>query len=180
MTILLNTHKQRQNFKAGFNLIEAAIVLAVVATVIGGIWGVTSSVRSAQKLNQEIQGISYFVTQVRSLYKGFDSYETVPRSMFQILPDGWSAYTGTTNDFLSPMGYKVRINTWGNGTAITVSFYSVPPSYCNQLLPRIYSFADFYQFYNQTSSFTDNVPTNRGINNYCPDPLTTFLLNFKM
>lgn len=137
--------------------------------------------RFNQKMNQEVQGIAFFISQTRSLYKGLGANGVVPRKLFEnSYPDGWQAYAGTTDHFLSPLGYRVGLNTWSSGTAIGLTFYNVPSSYCDQLLPRVYGIADFAQFHNQTNSFIDNKPTNRGIGNYCPDASTTFSLNFNL
>ena len=47
----------RQNHKRGFSLIEAAIVLAVVGGVIGGIWVSADNVRENYKINQLTDGL---------------------------------------------------------------------------------------------------------------------------
>ncbi len=179
--MFLSSYLKNVIHQRGFSLVEAAIVLGVVGLVIGGIWAAAATMRFNQKMNQEVQGIAFFISQTRSLYKGLGANGVVPRKLFEnSYPDGWQAYAGTTDHFLSPLGYRVGLSTYGSGMMTGIGFQNVPSSYCDQLLPRMYSFADFTQFHNQTAGFIDNTPTNRGIGNYCPNASTTFSLNFKL
>jgi len=56
--------------KRGFSLIEAAIVLAIVGLVIGGIWMAASAVNAAQRVNRTNEQVGYVVQKMRSLFKG--------------------------------------------------------------------------------------------------------------
>jgi type II secretory pathway pseudopilin PulG len=54
--------------KRGFSLLEAAVVLGVVGLVIGGIWGVASSVRASMQANQLHQQTLNLVSSIRDYY----------------------------------------------------------------------------------------------------------------
>lgn len=58
------THKKRR----GFSLIEAAIVLAMVGLVIGGIWLTTASVRRAYNRNKDVELVLSGLQKVKNLY----------------------------------------------------------------------------------------------------------------
>lgn len=55
----------------GFNLIEAAIVLAVVGFVIGGIWYAAAAVNENMKINKAISRTFQMIEDTRRLNKGF-------------------------------------------------------------------------------------------------------------
>lgn len=57
-----------QREKKGFSLLEAAIVVGVVGLVIGGIWGVVSSVRASMQSNQLHQQTLNLVSSIRDYY----------------------------------------------------------------------------------------------------------------
>lgn len=52
----------------GFSLIEAAIVLAIVGLVIGGIWVAAAAVMDKLKLNDAIKGINFTVSKTQNLF----------------------------------------------------------------------------------------------------------------
>ncbi len=54
--------------KNGFSLLEAAVVLGVVGLVIGGIWGVASSVRASMQSNHLHQQTLNLVSSIRDYY----------------------------------------------------------------------------------------------------------------
>ncbi len=54
--------------KKGFSLLEAAVVLGVVGLVIGGVWGVYSSVRASMQSNLLHQQTLNLVSSVRDYY----------------------------------------------------------------------------------------------------------------
>lgn len=51
----------------GFSLVEAAIVLAVVGLVIGGIWAVSAQIQYSRKLTETEQGLYYYANQIGTL-----------------------------------------------------------------------------------------------------------------
>lgn len=57
----------RHNNKRGFNLIEAAIVLAVVGGVIGGIWVSAAAVIENWKVNKTVEGVFSTARNVQNL-----------------------------------------------------------------------------------------------------------------
>lgn len=72
--------QQRHNQKKGFNLIEAAIVLAVVGGVIGGIWGVASKIREDWQVQKVASDINLAVSNLRDIFKGLP------------VPSGWNNF----------------------------------------------------------------------------------------
>ena len=58
----------RQNHKRGFNLIEAAFVLAVVGGVIGGIWVSAAAVYENHKVNKTADGLLLTAHNMQNLF----------------------------------------------------------------------------------------------------------------
>jgi type II secretory pathway pseudopilin PulG len=58
--------------KRGFSLVEAAIVLAVVGGVIGGIWTASAKLHQERQLNQAVSDMLIVSNNIRRIYKGFD------------------------------------------------------------------------------------------------------------
>lgn len=66
--ILPRPLRQRQ----GFSLIEAAIVLALVGVVIGGIWAAASTVSESHRISDTLEGIASLLGNLRQNYEGQD------------------------------------------------------------------------------------------------------------
>ncbi len=63
----------RNNRRRGFNLIEAAIVLAVVGAVIGTIWGVSAKFYEDYKVNKTVEDLQLIVKNIQGLISRRDS-----------------------------------------------------------------------------------------------------------
>lgn len=59
-------HTQKTN-ENGFNLIEAAIVLAVVGLVVGGIWAAASAIRFNMQINDSVRIMGTAVNKIRMM-----------------------------------------------------------------------------------------------------------------
>ncbi len=118
--------------KRGFSLMEAAVVLGVVGSVIGGIWGVASSVRASMQSNHLHQQTLNLVSNIRDYYanrplpavagsitatiggKGRFPEEMCPANCVSILA--------------ANLSYTVR-NAYGGSTTVTIPN---PATYSNQ------------------------------------------------
>lgn len=136
-------HKTRK----GFNLIEAAIVLAVVGAVLGGIWVAASAVSDHFKVSQTAKDVlSVCDSMTRVFYTAQagtgrnDSMATIAANA-NILPENW-VQNGTVN---SPISKSVimsqfdndfyDVDFWGSiGGGVAVYLIDVPQKYCHQLL----------------------------------------------
>ena len=68
-----NSEAIAQRARRGFNLIEAAIVLAVVGGVIGGIWYSAAAMYENYKVNKTVEGIFSTARNVQNLISLKDS-----------------------------------------------------------------------------------------------------------
>ncbi|MGB4967718.1 MAG: prepilin-type N-terminal cleavage/methylation domain-containing protein [Candidatus Saccharimonadales bacterium] len=100
-------HKQR-----GFSLIEAAIVLAVVGLVIGGIWVATSSFMQALKVNKTIEGMILIAKKTQDIID-LRSASTIGATFIHeviIKADGVPKdWVKTSGNLISPFGKTVII-----------------------------------------------------------------------
>jgi len=56
----------------GFSLIEAAIVLALIGIVIGGIWSAASAVSESHRMSNTLEGTAELLANLRQNYEGQD------------------------------------------------------------------------------------------------------------
>jgi len=108
--------------RRAFSLIEAVVVLAVVALVIGGIWGAASAIRSAQRINDLATAIIQVAKGAQQLFP-YDTYPTAT--------GGISVTTTAFNAGLAPKDYTLTASAMRSpyGATLTVgqSCYSVCP-----------------------------------------------------
>lgn len=71
-----STHKKNSINKRAFSLIEAAIVLAIVGLVIGGLWAAAASVQRERRLNKIAEQVPLIIENLRRLYAGHDLAST--------------------------------------------------------------------------------------------------------
>lgn len=96
--------------RRGFNLIEAAIVLAVVGLVIGGIWVAASAVTDHMKWVNTQKGWTYYVNLAMKNYNSRTAMsggvDIEPFFLNYPLPEGWSSIgSGATAHPVDPYGY---------------------------------------------------------------------------
>lgn len=95
--MVTTTHRRR-----GFSLIEAAIVLAVVGLVIGGIWAAVSTLREKYAVSQTVSGILSTVEGTRRFTKGFNIFGTILTPLYQAGAASKLLVTGCNPDCKSP------------------------------------------------------------------------------
>ena len=80
MLPMMNLRKFKRR---GFSLVELAIVLGVVGTVIGGVWGAAGVARQSSRLEQASENVSLSINAVRSVY---GSQSAIVGSVAQVEP----------------------------------------------------------------------------------------------
>jgi hypothetical protein len=103
---------RRQERRRGYGLIEAAIVLALVGAVIGGIWWAAAKVRENYNVNKTIEGILSIANNIQnsiSIQNAMSIPHNTNLNSFAInsgaIPEGWINGTG----FNTPLGYSLSL-----------------------------------------------------------------------
>lgn len=103
-----------------FSLIEAAIVLALVGVVLGGIWVAASSISKQQKINQTVEGLIVFATAIQNVMSltagaqmGCCPNITPVLVASAGIPAGWSA-NATNTQLTTPTGSTAGGSSFGN------------------------------------------------------------------
>ena len=135
----------RQNHKRGFNLIEAAIVLAVVGGVIGGIWVSAANMYESYKVNKTAADIAIIVKNIQGLISNMDA-ETlgngnIPTSSLisaGVFPEDWI----NGNSIKSPFGTSVSFmnDTSPLPAKFYISLQGAARSSCIKLVVKVSSF----------------------------------------
>lgn len=137
-------HRLSRFYKRGFNLIEAAIVLAVVGLVIGGIWVAAQGAQQKIRYNQYSKGMLIINENVRNSFKGTDTVTPTYLSGYSnLLPsllmgaDGFSvAPTPSGGSYLrDPLGnvFYIRIDA----NRITYDFGPIKNEDCIPLTANV-------------------------------------------
>ena len=130
-------HKQR-----GFSLIEAAIVLAVVGLVLGGIWTAAAKFYEDYKVNNTVDGILMIVRNTQNLIN-FATAETIGNSQnitptlikARVFPKNWE--NGNALLITNPFGGNTLVMNHASNFAVRL--YEIPPSACVKLTIKISS-----------------------------------------
>lgn len=145
----------RQKQKAGFSLIEAAVVLGVVGLVIGGIWVAAAAVAENQRQSTVLQQTTTIIHNIRQRWPigtrfgcWGDSSCTVSEYSFHD-QDGYANYIPRAGwDGIVPASMitsAIRpLSPWGKPILITlrsahieIIYYTLPRSSCVSLAPRM-------------------------------------------
>lgn len=106
----------------GFNLIEAAIVLAVVGLVIGGIWVASSAVSEKLLISRMVSAVVKIQTSVNSkiersaMYPAADTY--LPVYIMGILPQDWVRVNDSSA--IAPTGQTFAVQVLANSANVLV------------------------------------------------------------
>lgn len=104
-------HKTRM----GFNLIEAAIVLAVVGLVVGAIWSASANFYENYKVNKTVEGILFIVNNTRKLisYREAEAIGHLPVATTQGITEFLANAGAFPKDWVHTSGVYVQTN-FGN------------------------------------------------------------------
>jgi prepilin-type N-terminal cleavage/methylation domain-containing protein len=130
-------HKQR-----GFSLIEAAIVLAVVGLVLGGIWVAAAAMYENYKINKTVADLQLIVKNVQKLIS-FQDAESIgdgvnissTLSSAGIFPDDWISGSFVKN----PFGQWVSF--YNRPKYFEIWFHDIPSAVCIKFIVKISSIA---------------------------------------
>ena len=133
-------HKTRM----GFNLIEAAIVLAVVGGVIGGIWVSAAAVYENHKVNKTVEGLALVADNIQRLFSEADAIAinsgpspVTPAQaaalVSYLFPEDWVTSDGIA---YSPIG--IRSDEIGSiGSSFRIHLRGVPVKWCDRLVTKM-------------------------------------------
>ena len=151
--------------RRGFNLIEAAIVLAVVGGVIGGVWVAASAVREGFKINKTIEIISLCASKMREVLKQVPAYSYADGASLNNLAIGVSVLP---SDSQGPFGLlEITYETGFGGDDFAISVYGLKTAACVSIVRRFANASNvnglarvvFFPQYRQYTSFPINVNT---------------------
>jgi Tfp pilus assembly protein PilE len=130
---------QRKNAEAGFNLIEAAIVLGIVGLIVGGIWAAASSAYENMRQQSGSKNLLSFAQSIRSFYanSGATSINTtVSVAITQGLVPA-DMVSGTAA-MISPWGTAVTLGTGtiGSTNVFGILYSGLTQSTCINILTR--------------------------------------------
>ena len=140
--------QQRHNHKRGFNLIEAAIVLAVVGLVIGGIWVAASAVRDNYKANQLDETMQLLIRELRPYFDNSGPNWEQKQSIWPMMADKIPGLSFSNEALYSPHGeidaYYSNWNGFGSSSVpyenyMEIRFYDIPRPICLRIMERIKS-----------------------------------------
>ncbi|MFZ1493775.1 MAG: type 4 pilus major pilin [Candidatus Competibacter denitrificans] len=127
-------HKQR-----GFSLIEAAIVLAVVGLVLGGIWVAAAAMYETYKVNKTVEDIALIVKKTQNLISIRDAEAVGNTHIIQTLyaadvfPKYWISGTSVINPYFGVVGvYSLQYR-------FDLTLQSVNKTACVKLIVKISS-----------------------------------------
>lgn len=145
----------RHNHKRGFSLIEAAIVLAVVGAVIGGIWVAASAITTNRRIEEASQGILRVVTEAQNIFKGLPAnFNHNGDLLYKIgaVPSDWINGDGC----LQTPDMKIGFCIWIYDTTIGLQFdhYGITYSDCVRLLPKIIISSDAQEVHGSMGTYT--------------------------
>jgi type II secretory pathway pseudopilin PulG len=125
---------------AGFNLIESAIVLALIGIVIGGIWVAAASVAEDRKVRETLEGVTLIAENIRRLISVADSsaigssYDLTNTAISaKMLPENWISGSAAKN----PFGGSVFVFNASAGSDFDIRLYGLPSSVCTRLISRV-------------------------------------------
>lgn len=137
------TKRQEQR---GYGLVEAAIVLGVVAVVIGGIWTVSAAVMESYKVNKTIDGILTIARNIQNLISltassAIGNVRLTENIISGAIPSDWIKGNEIKNPFGGAVYIYNSLPTGGFNNTFDVRLVGVPESACIKLISKISSVA---------------------------------------
>lgn len=135
------THKNTEQWQTGFNLIEAAIVLAIIGLVIGTIWVAAAVVNDAQKIEETKKGVIMTANNMQNLISSADA-TTIGNSASltnaaiaaQAFPANWITSSTTAKN---PYGGSFTVANYALPPRFDVYLHGIPYTACVKLLTQI-------------------------------------------
>lgn len=133
--------------KRGFNLIESAIILAVIGLVIGGIWAASTGFYEDHKVSKTIQDIDVAARNIQNIISISDSANIGNGTGITALvrdsgafPAGWVKGSSIKN----PFGGNVSLSNYYGATYnnFNIQLFGIPRSACIKLIVKISSVRD--------------------------------------
>lgn len=189
--------------RCGFSLIESAIVLAVVAAVIGGIWVAAAQVAQYHRINEAASAIIRIVAAARALYPPANypnmsttTYVTASAYNAGIFPKNFT-YNASPMNVLTSAGFPMNLGLgcWSICPMIQVVFYGAgsatysSPLTTSDCILLIRRFATLARNTSEFLYIQESTPTNSAYQFYtapinggsvsCPDDLNTLSFWFR-
>lgn len=141
--------KPRAVHQAGFNLIEASLVLGIVGLVVGGIFAAWSSVENNNRIRGGADQATVTLQQIRSLYGNRNQLDSAPTANFtnaliagELIPRAWLNDAGVLKN---PWGGNLLITpdsyTSGLMDAVNISYTNMKKDTCKNLANRLVNVA---------------------------------------
>jgi type II secretory pathway pseudopilin PulG len=130
--------QRKINSEAGFNLIEAAIVLGIVGIIVGGIWVAASAAYNNMKLRDATSQILVIGQNLRSLL-GNNPNDTSLLATATAVQMGLapSNMIGPGNTLRSPWNTGVTIDRASGDNYVSIVYADLPSEACSGLLGRL-------------------------------------------
>ena len=142
-----NSEAIAQRARRGFSLVEAAIVLAVVGVVIGGIWVAAANFYENYKVNKTAEDLLLIVSNIQDLISSQDA-QVIGNGITLVnflssagkVPKGWPLVGSYIEN--PYYGHTTIINqTSGLFPLFYVLFLNVPSAACEKIIVKVASFA---------------------------------------
>jgi prepilin-type N-terminal cleavage/methylation domain-containing protein len=131
---------------SGFTLVELAVVLGIIGTILGAIWVAAASVQNNNRANQVAQDIMTIAANVRSTYMAANSFSVTASTdevgtgdliKANIIPSNLVTSTTTATN-----AWGGAVKVWENPTSANqrlfrVSFYGVPQYACSRIASQL-------------------------------------------
>lgn len=151
----LNTKQQK---RAGYSLTELAVVMAVAAVILGGIWGLANTAFEKARRSQMVDTVTYTVGKIRSFYQ---SQARIGAGDFAVLTDAlirqdllpreivpnWNNTGGALQTALTPWqtAFQISDNTADLGDAqhqaerlsFRMRLNALSYSACTEIVPQL-------------------------------------------
>jgi len=184
---MATTQRKNRRFNAGFNLIEATIVMGIVGIVMGGVFVAWSAINTNTRVRNAAEQATIIIQQIRSTYANRNDFGAdisavdFASALFNsdLIPQQWNVGGLIRN----PFGGLTNVTATNATSTFALDFTGVNRQECIQLVSKL-----------QASSFDQGLTTINGtnvVNNFaslvtisdtiCPNNVTnaSFTYNLK-